>query len=553
MTAAVAAARLLAGGAGVGLLALAYRARTGHDRSAADTFAGLLGIVGATALCTALFSHRMVAYKLLWLYGFLAIPLAFALFGFDYYGLDCPSARVPWWVAVVPLAVAALGGTLLVLGTPAMVPGTVAPVAALAGLPDAVFEVSVALRDIGVYYASGLMLVAVGLVLWTVLRYDHLDAGLGVTLSFVGVWPWVAYVVSPELTGVVGFGGGLLAIAGCYAASVAAAFLAASRYDVVGTMPAAGNAAPERVLDSLADPVVVTDGERVLRLNDAARRTFGVADAGAVGAPVGTVVGDDDPGEGPVELDTAAGRRRFERTVSVISDREGNEAGTAVVYRDVTRRETREQRLQVLNRVVRHNLRNDMNEVLGRADLIADGGEEHAARIKQTAQELVSLGERAREVEEMMSLAREPDAAAGVGPALEAVADDLRNQYPGVEITTAVGDGLRVDADPRVLRTVLRNAVENACEHNDADEPLVVASAERSGDGVGLAVADNGPGLSEQERGAVEAGTESQLTHGSGLGLWAINWGVRRMGGELSFAENDPRGTVLRLDLPAEQ
>lgn len=550
--------RTVAAGSGVGLLAVAAHVWTRHDRPTATTFAGLLAVVGAAALCTALLSHGRVTYKLVWLYGFLGIPLVFARFGFDYYGLDTV-VSCSRWVVVAPAAGAAVAGSLLILGTPAVVGGMTPPLAVLAPIPGLLVDLLYAVREVGMYYSTGLMLLAVGLVIRSVRRYDHLDPTLGAALVFVGGWPWIAYVVSPALTARVSLDMSLAAIAACYVATLAAA-LFAYRHDVLETTPAVGNAAPERVLDAIEDPVVVvTDDWRLLRLNEAATRQFGVTEAAAIGGDLTAELGIDPAAlesRDPVDLPTVTGSRSFELTTSAIEDRTDTARGTAILCRDVSRRETREQRLQVLNRVMRHNLRNDMNAILGRAELITDGGTgavaDHASRIKHTAEDLASMGERAREVDQILSVPSASTASTAIRPALRDVVDEFAEQYPETELTTAVGADLRASVHPETLRVVVRNLVDNACRHNDAAEPLVVVSAERTDCGrVTVAVTDNGPGLPAVERRPIETGTERPLEHSSGLGLWTAHWGVKRMGGELSFGENEPRGTVVRLELPA--
>jgi signal transduction histidine kinase len=559
MLSVAAAGRIVAAGAGVGLLVVSAHVWTRHDRPTAATFAGLLAVVGTTALCTAVLSHDRVAYKLVWLYGFLGIPLVFARFGFDYYGLDAV-VSCSRWVVVAPAAAAGGAGSLLLLGTPAAVEGMTPPLAVLAPISGLFVDLLRAVRELGMYYATGLMLLAVGLVVRSVHRYDHLDPALGVALAFVGSWPWVAYVVSPALTARAGSATSLAVIASCYGMTLAAALFAYARRDVLETAPAVGNAAPERVLDAIEDPVVVvTDDWRLLRLNEAATTRFGVTETAAIGGDLTGELGIDPAAleaDEPVELPTVTGSRRFELTTSAIEDRTDTTRGTAVLCRDVSRRETREQRLQVLNRVMRHNLRNDMNAILGRAELITDGGTgavaDHASRIKHTAEGLASMGERAREVDRMLSVPSASATATPVRSVLRDVVDELAEQYPTTKVTTAIGADLRARVHAETLRVVLRNLVDNACRHNDADEPLVVVSAERTDCGrVTIAVADNGPGLPAVERRPIETGTEQPLEHGSGLGLWTAHWGVKRMGGELTFGSNEPRGTVIRLELPA--
>lgn len=75
-------------------------------------------------------------------------------------------------------------------------------------------------------------------------------------------------------------------------------------------------------------------------------------------------------------------------------------------------------------------------------------------------------------------------------------------------------------------------------------------STEGGGRNVEIAVADDGPGIPEQERAAIEEEAETSLVHGIGIGLWLIHWIVSSFGGEVTFAENDPRGSVLVLRIP---
>jgi sensor histidine kinase regulating citrate/malate metabolism len=44
--------------------------------------------------------------------------------------------------------------------------------------------------------------------------------------------------------------------------------------------------------------------------------------------------------------------------------------------------------------------------------------------------------------------------------------------------------------------------------------------------------------------------SEDPLEHSSGIGLWAIKWGVEQLDGAIEFTENDPRGSIIQLYLP---
>jgi PAS domain S-box-containing protein len=455
----------------------------------------------------------------------------------------------------VPSLLGAVGGSLLILGTPDATGGESVPLGLLTGLPGAVFDIAATLDRFGYVYTAVLILVAVGLVSRTVVQYEHLDTRLGATIAFIGIWPWLGNVVVPQLQ--TGFGqlAGLAALSVGYSLSALLAALAAGPLALFRSSPAAATVGPECVLDSMDDAVMMVDEhDRLLRLNSAATATFGTTATDAVGRRVADVVGEESAaltGTETVALSTSRGTRQFEVTCSEVRDRAGGPRGHVLVLRDVTDRLTREQRLDVLNRVLRHNLRNDASSILNRAELIKQNGERaaDAERIVDTTRDLVSTANRAREIERMMAGSTAPDQTP-LDRVVDSAVDGVSREFPGVEVTTALADDATVAVDARTLETVLSNLVENAAEHNDADDPLVVVSAEREDDLVRLAVSDNGPGIPEHERAVLEAGGEDQLTHGSGLGLWVVHWGVTEMGGRLDISDNDLSGTTVTVSLP---
>ena len=216
----------------------------------------------------------------------------------------------------------------------------------------------------------------------------------------------------------------------------------------------------------------------------------------------------------------------------------------------------REQRLDVLNRVLRHNLRNDAAIVLGYAELIRSRSADEEVldgveRIEATGSDLEALSEKARQLE--FTMEERP------GPfrlnATDLVADVLatiRREYPAVAVRASMPESAPVSADIS-LRLALLNVCENACEHNDAEEPRLDVAVERTEDAVTIDVTDNGDGIPEHEWAVLDSGEETPLEHGSGLGLWVAQWAVQRSGGTLRFSTNDPAGTTVTIELVAPE
>ena len=559
MVALTTVSRLVLVGAGGVLLALGYRTYRTRETPLATSFSLVLGLLGVTALCIGVTSTSGVGNKLVWLHTNLAIPLALLYFSLDYYGSELFASRLRMAAVLAPAVLGSIGGTVVILGTPAKTPGATAPVDALAGLPDPALDLASGLNQLGFYYTATVVALAVGIVAVNVFGYDHLDTRLAALVAFVGAWPWLGNFAVPELTAAYGVTVSVGVLAAGYASSAVVAGLAVGPFGLVASSPAAGNVGPERVLDSMADAVVIVDDrDRVLRLNAVARETFGIEETAAVGRPLDAVLGESVASlaeSDSVALDTVRGVRQFAVTRSPVTDRHEFERGSVLVVRDVTQRQTREQRLEVLNRVLRHNLRNNATSILGRAELISEGQQpaESAEQIIDTTQSLIGVAESARDIETML-------AASGTETTVElerlvgSVVADLRAAYDAVEFTTAVPEDATALASPRVLETVLFHLVENAAEHNDADAPLVVVSVDTTDENsLAIAVSDNGPGIPEHERTVLAAGEEQPLQHGSGLGLWAVYWGVTQLGGTLSISDNDPRGSVVTVTVPTAE
>jgi PAS domain S-box-containing protein len=230
----------------------------------------------------------------------------------------------------------------------------------------------------------------------------------------------------------------------------------------------------------------------------------------------------------------------------VSGDTEGRFVG---IVEDVTGRKRREQRLEVFNRVLRHNLRNRVDVIKSYAEALADRTDgEYADRIATAADDLAAIGDRARDVDRLMSRERDEstvDIGGLVAETLAVTDADARS----VDVTVDVTGAGPLVTDREVLGAVLESAVENALDHADAAVSVTARGADQPGtDGCTIAVRDDGPGIPPAELASLEAGTETALQHGRGLGLWQLKWGVGKLNGDLSFETGD--GTTVRISIP---
>ncbi len=226
-----------------------------------------------------------------------------------------------------------------------------------------------------------------------------------------------------------------------------------------------------------------------------------------------------------------------------------------VNIRDVTDRQRYEQRLRVLNRVLRHDLRNDANVVLGYADLLLKSDldpavRERAEAVRRKANRLVELGEQAREVDRTLHAEGGEAHEIDLKQIVDSVAWRARETFPEAQVDTDTPDEVSALGND-LVESALWHLVSNGIYHNDSEEPWVRVSVDRGEEWVRISVTDDGPGIPESERKVLDHGTETALEHGSGLGLWLVKWITDSVGGDVSFAERDPRGSIVTVQLAA--
>jgi PAS domain S-box-containing protein len=256
------------------------------------------------------------------------------------------------------------------------------------------------------------------------------------------------------------------------------------------------------------------------------------------------VLDADEPQQTEWAVETSDGEIRW-LAVKGTTVEIGGELRYVSLNRDVTERREREQRLEVFNRVLRHNLRNQLDVIKSHAEgLGEDAGGVHARRIIDAADRLARMGNRARTVDRLMSR----DVAEAEVDLSECVRDELATfdaADRGVSVTLDLPDSARVVTDGEAVETALESALDNAVRH--ADSAVTVAVDSDPG-GYTVTVDDDGPGISAAELEPIDAETETPLRHGRGLGLWQLKWSVQTFNGTLSF--DTEAGTTVRISVP---
>jgi PAS domain S-box-containing protein len=326
------------------------------------------------------------------------------------------------------------------------------------------------------------------------------------------------------------------------------------------------------IVQRLEDPIMLQDESGDFELLNEALAEF-------AGLPGSDLLGNDESAFMDGETATTIGRKKREvietesatqysvRPSFETSDREatfntrrypyydddGDLAGTIAICRDVTDLEERTRQLQVIDNILRHNLRNDLTVVRGLADQIrleADGETaDTAEEIVTYTDELMSTGEKSRAITDLLSEEPKP-VTLDISSPIRSIAREVDEARPDVHIEVEIQESVTVSTTLKI-REAIEELVRNAIVHSDRPNPSIEIRVSANEATAEISVIDDGPGIPEMDRDVLETGRAiDDLYHGSGLGLWLVYWIVTRSDGSVEVTDADPQGTEVAITLP---
>ena len=226
--------------------------------------------------------------------------------------------------------------------------------------------------------------------------------------------------------------------------------------------------------------------------------------------------------------------------------------------RDVTDHYAASRRETLFWRVLRHNLRNEANKIIGYTGEVLratddDGVRTLAADAREAAMELGAVATSVKEIQQAVSRSERSRSHRLAAEAVRDVVATLEPSFPDATIAVEERRPMWVHVDA-AFDHALHHAVENAVRHAADPEPTVEVTVRPSPNTgrVEIRVADANPHIPQAETDALDAfGEVTSTRHGTGVGLFVMKWCIESLGGELEFERRDPRGNVVRLYLPA--
>lgn len=228
--------------------------------------------------------------------------------------------------------------------------------------------------------------------------------------------------------------------------------------------------------------------------------------------------------------------------------------------RDITEYYNSSHREELFWRVLRHNLRNEANALVGYSEIIEYNAEcervaDAAETMKSTAMELGEITESVKQIQHAVNQTDTRQVRRDATSAVRAVVDDLEAEYPSAEITLTERAQMWIEID-QAFRYALSEALENAIVHSERDAPDVAVSIGPSPNTgrVEIRIEDTNPPIPDAEFDSLFNRTAvTSTSHGSGVGLFVMKWCIESLGGEIRLERHDPRGNAVFFYLPPKE
>ena len=219
-----------------------------------------------------------------------------------------------------------------------------------------------------------------------------------------------------------------------------------------------------------------------------------------------------------------------------------------------------------LLRSISHDLRTPLTSISGNAsNLISNGNDIDDATKKQIYEDiyddslwLINL------VENLLAVTRLEEGRMNINLTTELVGDVIAEALKHIHtksekqkiIVIQPDDLLLAKMDARLIVQVLINLLDNAIKYTPSDSQITI-TAKRNGETVCVSVADNGNGISDEQKSRVfdmfytGANKIADCRRSIGLGLSLCKSIINAHGGEITITDNVPHGAIFTFTLPA--
>lgn len=226
--------------------------------------------------------------------------------------------------------------------------------------------------------------------------------------------------------------------------------------------------------------------------------------------------------------------------------------GHIMVISDVTEDKRNKEQINILKnifaRVLRHNIRNELNVIQGNIDIIKQNeniNNDKIQPIDNSTSNILRISNKARLVEKIINN-RDEKVEFSSSNIIQKSVNSILKQYPNVKIQVNIDDSFNFVAHEK-FNYVIYELINNGIEHNPSNIKKINIKSCTLNNKKQVIISDNGLGISKSELEPIfNSSEETPLEHGSGLGLWIVKFIIDISGGSIDF-EITEQGTRIKI------
>lgn len=244
------------------------------------------------------------------------------------------------------------------------------------------------------------------------------------------------------------------------------------------------------------------------------------------------------------------------QTITPLFNNKGEVMNFTVIQEDITQKKINQQVMNVLNRVLRHNLRSSINVIEGHINNL-DKNDYNQTRMSISAissriDSMKKIGEKMTKIRNLLNSENKQNYMDV--KELKRIVKNYKNKTDAEIKLNIDGVENKKIKNGDLFQIAFEEAIENATLNNHKENSKVHVNTVLSKKNIlQVEIVDNKENYSRDKWDIIKSGKETPLRHTDGIGLWVMYWSITAIGGSIELFEYDEGNEfIMRVPLVSD-